>query len=139
MEAKVRDRRSFAVDKVNVRNELHRRGYTLSEASVKMGFSKSYLGAMLHGDNPRLPQTTLNHLWHIFGIRAEVIGRGYIPKPEDLKPIAEAGTEAPKPEEPKAPEAPATAKASVLDMTVREFIEQFGAVLNALRDATKGV
>lgn len=90
MENAKRDRKTFEVDKIAVRNELLKRGLTFKSASLKMGYSQAYLATMLGSENPHLPQTVLLLLWKMFGIPSEVIGKGYVPKdePKHTEPCA---------------------------------------------------
>ena len=90
MENAKRDRKTFAVDKIAVRNELLKRGLTFKSASLKMGYSQAYLATMLGSENPHLPQTVLLLLWKMFGIPSEVIGKSYAPKdePKRIEPCA---------------------------------------------------
>lgn len=85
---KKRDRRVFEVDRQLLRNELNKRGYDFRRASRKMGYSDSYLSVMTCGESSRLPQTTLNLLQSTFGIRAEVIGKGYEPCENNPEPCS---------------------------------------------------
>ncbi len=82
-------RSTFEVDKQLLRSELGKRGYDFRRASIKMGYSGSYLAVMTgEKQGGRLSQTTLNLLQQTFGIRAEVIGKGYVPHENKPEPCA---------------------------------------------------
>lgn len=123
--------RKFEVDSDLLRYELHKRGYGLANASKKMGFSASYLQVMM-SQGATLPARTLKLLNTTFGIRPEVIGRGYDPNApkSDLEPCATTVPYVDFTKPFKAPDTPASAKQTAETPDVQ--IEVLRLVYNTL-------
>lgn len=75
------------VDRRLLEQELAKRGETFCSASKRLGFTQSYLSAMLSPDGKRdeLPKHTIVALYAKFGISAETITPGYEPKEEAVE------------------------------------------------------